>query len=69
VNAIKKRASVRNASRASHLKPVRRRGGMLDPFLSKKRRLSAAEIESDLRRICKGAPSLDAQAVLDDLRE
>lgn len=42
---------------------------MLHLFLSKKRRLSAAEIESDLRRICKGAPSLDAQAVLDDLRE
>jgi len=69
VNTIAKREPARTPSQVSHLKSVNKRGSPRIVYRRKLRRLSAAEIEADLRRICKGAPALDAQAVLNDLRE
>ena len=38
-------------------------------YRRKKRKLTMEQIHAELDRICAGAPEVDAQAVLNDLRE
>jgi hypothetical protein len=71
---ITKRELVRNPALASHLRPgesIQLEDGK-EPLVvlrRKKRTLTAAEIHAELDRIWAGAPEVDAQAVLNDLRE
>ena len=74
MSAITKRELVRNPSSVSHLKPgesIEIKDGK-EPLVvmrRKKRKLTAEQMHAELDRICKGAPKMDTQAVLDDLRE
>ncbi|HWX19744.1 MAG TPA: hypothetical protein VN578_07545 [Candidatus Binatia bacterium] len=74
MKTLTKRELVRNPSLVSHLKP----GESLEiedgkqPLVvtrRKKRKLTAEQIHAELDRICKGAPPMDSQAVLNDLRD
>ena len=71
---ISKRELVRNPSLASHLKPgqsLQLEDGKEPLVLTrrKRRRLTAEQIHAELDRICDGAPVLDTQAALRDLRQ
>jgi hypothetical protein len=71
---ISKRELVRNPSLASHLKPgqfIELEDGKEPLVISrpKRSRLTAEQIHAELDRLCEGAPSHDAQAVLRGLRE
>jgi len=74
MKALRKRDLVRNPSLASHLKPgesIQIEDGK-EPLVMmrrKKRTLTADEIHAEIDRICKDAPAMDCQAVLNDLRE
>jgi hypothetical protein len=69
-----KRQLQRNPSLVSKLKPgetltIEDRDGPLVVSRAKRSKLSADAIHRELDRLCEGAPKLDAQAVLDDLRQ
>ena len=74
MKTITKRQLVRKPSVVSALKPgqsVAIRDGDSDLIVTRKakEKLSPEEIEARLQDIFRGAPQLDCQAVLDDLRE
>ena len=71
---ITKRELVRNPALASHLRPgesIELEDGRepLVIYRRKKRTLTMEQIHAELDRICAGSPEVDAQAVLNDLRE
>jgi hypothetical protein len=71
---LSKRELVRNPSLASHLKPgqsLQLEDGKEPLVLTRRKRirLTAKQIHAELDRLCDGAPALDAQAVLRDLRQ
>ncbi len=73
MKAITKRQLVRNPALVSHLKPgesLEIPDGDSKLILSrpKKQRLTAEQIEADLKRLSADDPKVDVQAVLDDLR-
>jgi hypothetical protein len=74
MKTLTKRDLVRNPSLASHLKPgesIQVEDGR-EPLVvmrRKKRTLTADQIHAEIDRICKDAPPMDCQAVLNDLRE
>ena len=73
MKSIKKRDLVRKPSLVSHLKPGESlvvEDGRTPLVISrpKVKQLTAEEIEAEIQRICKDAPEMDCQAVLDDLR-
>ena len=74
MKSIKKRDLVRKPSLVSHLKPGQSlvvEDGKTPLVISrpKVKQLTAEEIEAEIQRICKDAPEMDCQAVLDDLRK
>ena len=73
MKSIKKRDLVRKPSLFSHLKPGQSlvvEDGKTPLVISrpKVKQPTAEEIETEIQRICKDAPEMDCQAVLDDLR-
>lgn len=73
MKTITKRELVRNPSVVSHLKPgegIEIPDGDSSLMVSRpqKHRMTAEEIEAEIQRICRDAPPMDCQAVLDDLR-
>ena len=74
MSPISKRQLQRKPSLASKLKPgesvtIKDKEGALVISRPKRSTLGADEIHRELDRLCEGAPKLDAQAVLDDLRQ
>ena len=73
MKAISKRQLVRNPALVSHLKPgesleIADGDSKLIVSRPKRQRLTAEQIEADLKRLSAGDPPLDVQAVLKDLR-
>ena len=73
MKTLSKRELVRNPSLASHLKPgesLQLEDGKEPLALSRRKRarLTAKQIHTELDRLCKGAPALDAHVALRDLR-
>jgi hypothetical protein len=73
MKAITKRDLVRKPSIVSALKPgeaLAIRDGDSELVVTRKsdQKLSSDQIEEELQKIFKGAPQLDCQAILDDLR-
>jgi len=73
MKAISKRQLQRKPSLMSKLKPgetlsIEDDSGQLLVSRPKRSNLKAEDIHKELDRLCEGAPELDAQAVLDDLR-
>ena len=73
MKSIKKRDLVRKPALVSHLRPGQSlmvEDGKTPLVISrpKVKQLTAEEIEAEIQRICKDAPGMDCQAVLDDLR-
>ena len=71
---ISKRQLQRKPSLVSHLKPgesvtIKDKEGALVICRPKGSTLGADQIHRELDRLCQGAPKLNAQAVLDDLRQ
>jgi hypothetical protein len=71
---LSKRELVRNPSLASHLKAgqsLQLEDGKEPLVLSRRKRvrLTAGQIHAGLDRLCKDAPTQDAQAALRDLRQ
>lgn len=71
---ITKRELVRNPALASHLRPgesIELEDGHepLVIYRRKKRTLTMEQIHAELDQICEGAPEVDAQGMLNDLRE
>jgi hypothetical protein len=74
MKTLTKRELVRKPSVVSGLKPGQSlaiRDGDSELIVTRKaaQKLSPDEIEAELQRIFEGAPELDCQAILDDLRE
>jgi hypothetical protein len=74
MKAVTKRQLVRKPSIVSGLKPgesLAIRDGESELIVTRKadQKLSPDQIEAELQKIFRGAPRLDCQAVLDDLRE
>ena len=73
MGTLKKRDLVRNPGLASHLRPgesIELEDGA-EPLIvmrRKKRTTSMEQIHAELDHLCEGAPEVDAQAVLQDLR-
>ena len=74
MKAITKRQLVRKPSVVSALKPgesLAIQDGDSELIVTRKteQRLTPQQIESELQKIFKGAPTLNCQSILDDLRE